>query len=154
MKPSFLLFSTLVLYAIATSFIFNEYSKPLTSSNRRFCKMWYISSLLRATGVTSIAIRFASASSSRKLDCNNSLPDSYAALRSEKTRHTFANCSLPNAVKRFESAVMVTLLRSELPTIIDLAFSKYGGSSSSKMRVFWPLSSSTHDFSPGALRGE
>jgi len=52
------------------------------------------------------------------------------------------------------SAVAVTLAKSEFPTEIDLALSRYGGSSSSKIRVGGPLSSFVHAVRPGAFRGE
>ena len=58
------------------------------------------------------------------------------------------------SVTRFSTAVAVTLAKSELPTAIDFALSRYGGSSSSRIKVGGPLSSFVHAVSPGAFRGE
>ena len=73
----------------------------------------------------------------------------FVPARSERTRQTLSMSA--TATKRFARAVVVTTLRSPLPTGTATAYSKYGGSSSRK-RTSGSLPSNCFQASgPGAL---
>ena len=69
------------------------------------------------------------------------------------TRQTFGRSPLLIATSRFASATVVIASRVVEPTCTACKAVKYGGNSSSRIRVGCPWSSSTHRCWPGASRG-
>jgi len=115
--------------------------------------MWKISSDELPTGSIFNAERLTSFSSSRKDDCNSSLPLSYVALKSDITRHTFESSGFVSAVNKLASAVVVTTDKSVFPICLALAFSRYGGSSLSRISSDRPFKRLIQAVWPGAASG-